>query len=163
MGDLCQTFDVYHIRVGVTQSLDVESLGVLLKACFDLIIIGRSHESGGHTVVHQSMRQQIVGAAVNIICRNDMISLFCQVLDRVADSCCATGYRQSCGTTFQCCNTLLEDALCRVAQTTVDLTGIFQSETGCCVIAVAEYIRRCLINGNGSGTGHRIGLLLSHM
>ena len=50
MGDLCQTFDVYHIRVGIAQSLDVESLGVLLKACFDPVIIGRSHESGGHTV-----------------------------------------------------------------------------------------------------------------
>ena len=42
MGDPCQTLDVYHIRVGVAQSLDVESLGVLLKACFDLIIIGSS-------------------------------------------------------------------------------------------------------------------------
>ena len=98
MGDLCQALNVYHIRVGIAQRLDVERLGVLLKACFDPVIIGRSHESSGHTVVHQGMRQQIVGSAVNIICRNNVISLFCQVLDCIADSCRSAGYCQSCGT-----------------------------------------------------------------
>ena len=163
MSDLCQALDVYHIRVGIAQGLDVESLGVLPEACFDPVIIGRSHESSSHTVVHQGMRQQIVGSAVYIICRNNVISLFCQVLDRIADGCCSAGYCQSCGTALQCRNTLFEDTLGRVAQTAVDLTGIFQSEACCCMVAVAEYIGRCLINGNGSRTGHGIGLLLSHM
>ena len=95
-------------------------------------------------------------STVDVLCRYDMVTVLCQVLNGVGDSCCTGSYCKSCYTAFQCCDSLFKYIFCRVGQTSVNVTCICQSETCCCMIAVTEYIRRSLINRNCSCISNRI-------
>ena len=54
------------------------------------------------------MLKKVERSSVNVLCRYDMISLLSQVLDCICDSCCTGCYSKCCGTTFKCCDSLLE-------------------------------------------------------
>ena len=92
------------------------------------------------------MLKKVERSSVNILCRYDVISLLSQVLDRVCDRCCSGCYCKCCCTTFKSCDSLLKYIFCRVCQTSVNVSCISQSETVCCMLAVAEYIGRCLVD-----------------
>ena len=92
-----------------------------------------------------------------------LIALLCKVLNCVCDCCCTGCYCKCCGTTFKCCNSLLEYIFCRVCQTSVDITCICKSETSGCVIAVSEYVGRCLVDRYCSCICNRIRAFLSYV
>ena len=92
-----------------------------------------------------------------------MVTALCQILDGVGNCCCSGCDCQGCNTTFQGCDSLLENILRRVGQTSVNITCICQTKSCCCVIAVAEYIRRSLINRYCTCVSYRIGSFLSYV
>ena len=70
---------------------------------------------------------------------------------------------QSGHAAFQRCDSLLQNPLCRVGQTAVNVAGILQAEAVCCVLAVMEYIGCGLVDRNRSGIRCRIRVLLSYV
>ena len=72
-------------------------------------------------------------------------------------------YCQCCNTAFQSCDSLFEYILCRVCQSSVDVTGICQTKSCSCMIAVTEYIRRSLINRNCPCIGDRVWSFLTYV
>ena len=71
------------------------------------------------------MRQEVVGAAVDIPSGNDMIAGSCDILNRISYGSCSAGNGQGCNTAFQRCNSLLQNLLGRVGETAVDIPRIF--------------------------------------
>ena len=109
------------------------------------------------------MLQKICCSTVNVLRCYNVISLLCKILNCISN-CCGTGSNcQSCCTALQCCDSLFKHILCRVGQTAIDITCICQSETSCCMITVAEYVGRCLVDWNCSCISNRIRLFLSYM
>ena len=156
-------FDIYNIRIRISESLDVNSFCILLDRILYFLRIEDVYECCCYAVCRKGMLKEIEASAVDIFCRYDVISLLCKVLDRVCDSCCTGCYCKCCGTTLKCCDPLLEYVLCRVCKTSVNVTGICKSETCCCMIAVAEYIGRCLVDRYCSCICNRIRLFLSYV
>ena len=109
------------------------------------------------------MLQKVGCSTIDVLCCYNMISVLCKVLNGICDSCCSGSYCKCCCTTFQRCDSFFKNIFGRVGQTSVDVTCIGQSETCCCMIAVAEYIRRSLIDRNCSRVSNRVRSFLSYM
>ena len=80
------------------------------------------------------MCQVVVSTTIDGLGSYDMLSGFCQCLEGVGQSCCTGSYTKSCNTALQRSNSLFENVYCRVGQSAVNITGISQSETVCCVL-----------------------------
>ena len=163
MCNFCKCFDIDNIRVRISEGLDVDGFCVLLNGCADLIQIEYINKCGADSVLRKCVCQQVVGTAVDVLCRYDVVALLRQVDDGVVDGCCSGSYCKCRNAALQCCHSLLENVLGRVSQTTVDVSCILESESCCCVIGVIEYERRCLINRHCSCSGCRIWIFLSYV
>ena len=111
--------------------------GVLLDGILHLLIVKRIYESSFDTVLRKGVSQQVVGAAVNVLCGNDVLTFMSQVLKSVCDSCCTGSDSQSRYAAFESCDSFLKNILGRVGQTAVDVSCVTQTKSGCCVIAVS--------------------------
>ena len=60
-------------------------------------------------------------------------------------------------------DSLFKYVLCRVCQTSVNVTCICKSESCCCMCRVLKYIRCCLVNRYCSGIRCRIWFFLSYV
>ena len=163
VSDFCKSLNIYNIRIWVSKSLNINSFCVLLDRILHFLEIEYINKCCCDSVCRKRMLQKVCCTAVNIFGCYNVISLLCKILDRVCDSCCTGCYCKCCGATLKCCDPLLEYILCRVCKTSVNVTGICKSETCCCMIAVAEYIGRCLVDWYCSCICNRIRLFLSYV
>ena len=114
MCNFCKCFDIDNIRVRISEGLDVDGFCVLLNGCANLIQIEYINKCGADSVLRKSVRQQVVGTAVDVLCRYDVVALLRQVDDGVVDGCCSGSYCKCCNAALQCCHSLLENVLGRV-------------------------------------------------
>ena len=163
MSDRCQLLDIHNVRIGISKRFHMDGSGVFLNGILYLFIIKRIYKGCFDAVFRKRMRQQVIGSSINILCGNDMFPCMCQILKRICDGCCTGRNCQCCHTAFQCCNSFLKNILCRIGQTAINISGITQIKSCCCMITVTEYIGRSLIDRNRSCVCHRIRLLLSYM
>ena len=163
VSDLSASFNINNVRVRVSKSLDVKCFGVVLDRILYFFKIEDVYECCCDSICRKGMLQKVCCSTVDVLCCYDVVSVLCKVLNRVCNCCCTGSYCKCCCTAFKCCDSLLKNVLCRVCQTSVDVTCICKSETSCCMIAVTEYIRRCLVNRNCSCIGNRIRLFLSYV
>ena len=157
------TLNINHLRVRITKCLNLDRCGILLDRCLNSFIIKRIYEGSLNAVIRKCMCQKVVCTTINILSCYDVISLMSNCLECISECCCTTSYCQSCHTTLECCDSLLERILCRICQSSVNVTGISQTETICCMLAVVKYIRRCQINWYCSCIGYRVCLFLTYM
>ena len=163
MSNLCDSFNINYIRVRVSKSLDVNSFCVILNCVLYFFKIKYINECCCDSICRKSMLQKVCCSTVDVLCCYDVVSVLCKVLNRVCNCCCTGSYCKCCCTAFKCCDSLLKNVLCRVCQTSVDVTCICKSETCSCMIAVTEYIRRSLINRNCPCIGYRVWSFLTYV
>lgn len=92
-----------------------------------------------------------------------MIACLKDILQSISNGGCTRCYGQSRNTTLQRSNSLLENALRGVCQTTIYITRIAQTKAIGRVLRIVKDIRRSLINGHSSSIGCGVGLLLSYV
>ena len=163
MSNFCNRFNINHIRVGVSKSFNIHCFCVVLDCILYFFKIKYINKCCCNSIRRKCMLKQVCCSSVDILGCYDVISLLCKILDGVCDRCCTGCYCKCCRTAFKCCDSLLEYIFCRVCQTSVNITCICKSETSCCVIAVSEYIGRCLVNWYCSGICNRIRTFLSYV
>ena len=163
VGDGGNGVDIRDITVGVAQRLQIHSLGVGLDSGLHLCKVVGIHEGGVDTELGQGVCQQVIAAAVDGLLCHDVVASLCQCLNGVGDSGCTGSGSQCCHAALQRCNALFEHILRGVGQTAVDIACIGQTEAVCGVLAVAEHIRRGLVDGYCTGIGGGVGLLLTDM
>ena len=79
------SLDVDDVGVGVTEGLDKECLGVGLYRTLKVFKIFRVNKGGGDAVGGQRVVEQIVGAAVDCLCRDDMVACRGDVEECIGD------------------------------------------------------------------------------
>ena len=163
MGNGRNRLNVNEVGVRVAERLDEDGLRLGTDGVLEVAEVGRVHEGGRDAVGHQRVLEQIVGAAIDGLGRDDMVSRTGDVQDGVGDRRGAGGDGKSTHTPLEGGDTALEDVLRRVRQTAVDIARVCQSETGRRVRGVMEDVRRRLINGDGACVGCGIGLFLAHV
>ncbi len=87
MGNLCDCLNIRNLGVGIAKCFYIQCFCVLLNCFLEIRDIERVHKGCRNTVVCQGMCEQIIGAAVNVFCRNDMSAVLRQILNRVGHGC----------------------------------------------------------------------------
>ena len=55
MCQICECFNINHLRIGVSQGFNIKSLGVVLNGCLNLFQVERVYEGSGYTEIYQGM------------------------------------------------------------------------------------------------------------
>ena len=163
VSDLCDSFNINYIRVRVSKCFNVNSFCVVLDCVLYFFKVEYINECCCDSVSRKCMLKKVCCSTVDVLSCYDVVTLLRKILDCVCDRCSTGCYCKCCGTTFKCCDSLLEYIFCRVCKTSVNVTCIFKSETSCCVIAVSEYVRRCLVDRYCSCICNRIRAFLSYV
>ncbi len=161
--NLCDGLDIRNVCIGVCQCLDIDGTCILVDRCLNLFQVSGVHEFSRYAVIRKGVPQQVVGAAIDGCLSDNVLPCMSQCGDCIGNSCCTGSNGQSTDAALKGIDSLLENALCGVRQSPVDVAGIAQCETICGMLCIVEHIRGCLINRNGSGIGSRICLLLSYV
>ncbi len=85
MRDLRNCLDIGDLRVRIAERFYIECLCVVLYRPLKTADIERIHKSRRHAVIDQRVREQVVCAAIDVLCRDDMPAALCEILDRVGD------------------------------------------------------------------------------
>ena len=163
MCDICKSFNINYIRVRVSKSLDVNCFCIFLNCILNFFQIENVNKCCCNSIIRKCMLKKVERSSINILCRYDVISLLSQILNCICDCCCTGCYCKCRRTAFKRCDSFLEYIFSRVCKTSVNVTCICKSETCSCMIAVSEYIRRCLIDWYCSCICNRIRTLLSYV
>ena len=163
VGDRRDGVDVRNVGIGIAQCFQIDRLGVWPNGGLHLFQVVRIHEGGLNAVERQGMRQKIIAAAVNRLLRNDVVAFLRQRLDDIGYRCRAGGKSQRAHAALQRGEALFQYILGGVCESAVDISGVRQVEAGRCVGGVVEDIGGRLVDGNGTGVGCGIGLLLPDM
>ena len=144
--DLSACLNVNNVRVRISKSLDVKCFGVVLDCILYLFKIEDINKCCCDSVCRKCMLQKVCCSTVNILGCYNVVTLLCKILNCICDRCCTGCYCKCRRTAFKRCDSFLEYIFSRVCKTSVNVTCICKSETCSCMIAVSEYIRRCLID-----------------
>ena len=163
MGDSRQSVDIRNVRSGIAQGLYEDQLCLLVDGAPDLLQIVDIHELCGNAVGRKGMVQEVVAAAVDGLLGYYIVSRSRQGQDGIGHRRRSRGDGQSSCPALQGSHSLLQDALGGVGQPSIYITGIPKAEPVCRVLGAVENVGGGLIDGDRSGIGGRIGLLLSYM
>ena len=109
------------------------------------------------------MLYQIIGTAIEIVGRDDMVAIAGNILECIGHSSGTRGHSQSGHSALQRSHPVLKHALGGVGETPVDVASVAQAKTVGRMLRVAEHIRGGLVDRYGTCVGSRVGLLLSYM
>ena len=163
LGDLGDGVDVGDVGVGVAERLEIDDRGVVLDGALDLVQVMSVDKRGLDAKLGERMLQQVVGATVDGLLGNHVVTGLGKSLQGIGDGSSTGGDGETCHATLECGGTVLEDALGGVGQTAVDVTGVGKTKAVGGVLGVAEHIARGLVDRHGAGVGCRIGTLLANV
>ena len=163
VGNIRYFLQINQVAIRIAEGLDENGLRMLLNCLLEVIQIARVDKRGRHSIDRQGISQQVIGSSVDSIRRHDVVSLTGDILDGIRNGSRTGSHRQGRHSPFQRSNPLFEHSLCRVRQTTVNISSLFQTEAGSGMGRIAENVRSGLVNGYGTGIGRRIRLFLSHV
>ncbi|MCY1288947.1 hypothetical protein D9M70_380140 [compost metagenome] len=149
--------DVDHVAERVAHRLDEHGLGALVDQIAEARRVAAVGEAGLDARLRQRVRQQVVGAAIQLARRNDVVAGLRDGLDRVGDRGHARGQRQRAHAALERGQALLEHVVGRVHDAAVDIARHLQVEQVGAVLRVVEGVGHRLVDGHRHGAGSRIG------
>ncbi len=159
----CHTLEVEHIRVRIAEGLGIYYLCVGLDGCLEGFEVIHIDNRIADALCGQRVGDEVVRTAVEVVGCDDMVAILHDVLQGVGNGCSTRGDGKTCHTTFERCDAIFKHTLCRVRQTTVDITGITQSETVGGVLRIVEHIAGGLVDGHGTSVGCGVCLFLAYV
>ena len=161
VGELGNGVDVGDVGIGVAQCFNEDGFRIGLYGRRDFLQIVDVDEGRPDSVERERMPEQVVGTAVNRFLGDDMLPGAGEGLYGVRNRRRAGGRRQRRCAAFQRRDSLLQDALRRIREPSVDVAGVRQPEPRRRVFGVVEHVGRGLINRYRAGVGSGVGRLLS--
>ena len=140
MGNCCNRFQIHHIGIGISKSFYKDSLCIFLNGAFQFFEIEGIHEGRSDSGIGEGVGKEIIGPAVYVFRRDNVIALMGQILEGIGNRCGTGGHGQSCASAFQCGHSFLEDLFCRVRQPSIYISPCRKRESCRCVFAVMEHI-----------------------
>ena len=112
------TFEVEHVRVGITEGLGIHHLGVGLDSSIEGFEIVHVNNGIRNTLRSQCVGNQVVGTTIEVVGSDDVIAVLHDILQRISDGSSTTGHSQTCHTTLKGSDAILEHTLSGVGETT---------------------------------------------
>ena len=159
LGDLTHFGEGEDVQARVAEAFSVESLGVRLHGLAEVLGIVAVDERHLDAEFRQGVVEEIIGAAVELGDRDDMVAGAGEVEDGCGDGGLAGGVGERTGTAFEGREALLEDVRRRVHDARVDVAELLQAEEVRRVFRVTELVARRLVDRDRARTGGRVGFL----
>ena len=128
VGQRCQGINIGHVRVRIAERLGIYQFCVGSYSCLHGTEVVHVDNGIAHSLIGQRVGNQVIGAAIEVVGGNDVVAGQRNVLNGVRHCGCTAGHGQTGHAAFECCHAVFKHALRGVGQTTVDVTGIAQSE-----------------------------------
>ncbi len=80
VGNLCYLVDVGHTAVRVAERLYDNSFSVGLECCVNFLEVGRVYYGQVYALCGQRVGNEVVGAAVEVVGCDDVVSVLCHIL-----------------------------------------------------------------------------------
>jgi hypothetical protein len=144
--DLRDGLEVRHVQLRIADGLDVDRPGLFVDRLPERFRIARIDELHRAPQLRERVVEQLVGAAVEVVARHDLVA---QARDRqqgVGDRRLARGHAQRAGAAFERGDPLLEDVGRGVHQARVDVAEFLQREQIRRVLRVLEHVGRRLVD-----------------
>ena len=152
-----QGLDIDDVAGRVADRFAEHGLGLVVDQRFqggNVVVRG---EAGLDAEARQGVGQQVVGAAIQLGHRDDVVTGFGDGLDRIGDGRHAGGHGQRADATFQRRHALFEHGVGRVHDARVDVAGDLQVEQVGTVLGVVEGKGAGLVDRHGHRLGGRVG------
>ena len=159
MGNLRHFGEREDIEAGVTESFSVEGFGVRLHGLTEILGIVCVDEGYLNPELGQGVVEKVVGAAVELSDRDDMVAGAGDVQDRSRDGRLTRRVGEGARAAFEGREPLLEDIGGRVHDSGVDVAEFFQAEEIGRMFRITKLVTRRLVDGDGARTRGRVGLL----
>ena len=140
MSNARYTFDIHHIRIGISQCFQENRLRIILYGPFQLFFIKGIHEGSGHAEIRKSMGQEIISPSIYVFGSHNMLTLLRQILEGIGD-----GRRPRCNgkrraASLQRRHSALKYVLCGIGQPSVNITAGRKGKSAGRILTIMEYI-----------------------
>ena len=154
--------DVHEVGVRVADGLDEDAFRVRTDGIGEPLC-ARLRLDKGHVdaPVLCRVREEVVGAAIDGLLRDDVVARMGECLDRRRDRRCARGKGECRRAALECRDALFKDVLRRIHQASVDVARILECKAVGSVLRIVEDVRGRLIDRHRTRIRHGIGFLLS--
>ena len=154
--------DVHEVGVRVADGLDEDAFRVRTDGVGEALC-ARLRRDEGHVdaPVLRRVCEEVVGATIDGLLRDDVVARMGECLDRRRDRRCARGKGECRRAALECRDALFKDVLRRIHQASVDVARILESKAVGSVLRIVEDVRGRLIDRYGTRIRHGIGFLLS--
>lgn len=142
---------VRNVVAGVTDRLEVNSLGTVINSRGNILRLVTLDELGSDSHAREHNLKLVVGAAVQVAGGDDVVSGVGEGRDGHELGSLAGGGSNGGNTTFQGGNTLLEDIDCGVHNSAVEVAELLEAEEPRAVGRVIEDVRASGINWDSAG------------
>ena len=159
--NLCNRVNVGNVAVGIAERLEVNGLRVGLNGRFDLLEIVRVDKRRRHTEGLERMGKQVIGAAVDRLLADDVVSLLGERFNCIRNRRRAGSNRQGRYAALEGRDALFKDVLCGICEPAIDVARVTKGKAIRRVLRVVEYIGSRRINRDGTGIGGGVGLFLT--
>ncbi len=163
MRNFGDSFNVGDVGIWIAKGLDNYGSRVVFKGGVERFEVVDVDDGVCNALICKCVGDEVVCAAIEIVGCNDMVATEDDILKCVCDGCCARGYCQTCYATFECCDAVFKNALCRVGQAAVDVAGVAEAEAVGGMLGVAKYVARGLVNWHGACVGCWVWVFLSYV
>ena len=163
MGNGCDRSEVDDVGVGIAQGLGVDQLRVFLDCRLEILRLRRVYKGHVQPLIPQGVGKQVVGAAVEVGGRDNVITGTGNILNGVGDGSCTGGGSKGSGTAFQSSNPLLKGRRGGIHQAGIDISALGKAETSCSLGGVLKNIRGGRVDRYRTGIRGGIGMLLAGM
>lgn len=133
VSNFCNCIDIRDITVRVTKSFQIDCSCIFLDSIFYFFQVMCIYECSCDSVMCECMLQKVEASTVDCLLCYDMTTVCCKCFDRISNRCCSGCCCKCCNSAFKCCDSLFKYILCRVSQTSVNVTCVCKSESCCCV------------------------------
>ena len=179
LADLCNSLKVGDVVPGVSDTLDVDGLGLVVDGCRDVLGLVAVYKLGLDAEPREQHLELVVGSTVEVGSGDDVVTGVGQSSDGHELRTLAGGAGHSGDASLQRSNSLLKDIdrrLYRIAPSelchsvnlkrstyihdaAVDVTELLQSEETSAMCGVIEDERRSRVDWDGSRLGGRVHIL----
>ena len=96
MRNLCNTLNIYYIRVRISKCFDINCFCVVLDCVLYFFRIKYINKCCCNSISRKCMLKQVCCSTIDILGCYDMVTLLCKVLDRICDRSCTGCYCKCC-------------------------------------------------------------------
>ena len=143
--------NIRHLKAGVANGFTVKHSGFFRDRLFKIGRIGGIDQMNLDAQLRKNGIKLGIGAAVEVVGRNHLITVSTDVDDGIKNCRCTGGKGQGCSTAFQGCYPLFQNILGWIHQPRIDVAQFFEAEQVGGMLSIFKKVRTGSVDRHATG------------